>query len=128
MKKFLLYILFLFGLCSAFQSKDSSLITLYNSDPDSVEVYEAVLKNSSEDYDVNWQQTHYLLPSQFVVVSYEHQTSFRHHQSIKQWVTHHFSTDKLKVLFKSVVQSRRLFCSYITNRGYYIYLLRKILI
>jgi hypothetical protein len=126
-KKFLLYILFLFGLCSAFQSKDLSLITLYNSDPDSVEVYEAVLENSSEDYDVNWQQTHYLLPSQFVV-SYEHQTSFRHHQSIKQWVTHHFSTDKLKVLFKSVVQSRCLFCSYITNRGYYIYFLRKILI
>lgn len=128
MRKFLLYILLFIGLGSFFQ--DVNLVDSISEDyvVESSENIATIERDTNEDFSDFFQFKSFSLASQFVVISVENHFSYRNFTSFKYWLSHSFYIEQCKTLLKSVVYNRKLFCSFIAERGYYIYCLRKIII
>lgn len=128
MRKILLYILLFIGLGSFFQDEnpiDSISKEYIVENCESIATFGSAKK---EDFADIFQLKRFSLPSQIVVVSVENSFPNRNYTSLKYWLSHLFCVENCKTLLKSVVYNRKLFCSFIAERGYYIYCLRKIII
>ena len=121
-------ILLFIGLGSFFQ--DENLVNSISEEyvVEDSENIATIEKDKNEDFSDFFQFKSFSLASQFVVISIENYFSYRNFTSFKYWLSHSFYIEHCKTLLKSVVYSRKLFCSFIAQRGYYIYCLRKIII
>lgn len=129
MKKGLLYTLLVLVLVSFFEEKNLMIAVSQECYKElQQESFGTIDANNEDDFSKSSCFQKFSLAPQCLSIPVEHSISNRIFPSFKYWLSQSFYFEHCKTLLRTIAFTRKLYCSYIAERGYYIYCLRKILI